>query len=494
MIQPEPPQQRTSISKAPHDKIDIDDAIERIGTGPFQRYIVIAAGLVFSSDSTEVLLLAFLGTVLQVFWGVTVEQAAQLTSIVFAGQIAGTIFWGPMADSFGRKPVYLAATAVISLAGVISAFATNFAMMAVFRFITGFGIGGLTVPFDALAEFLDDSHRGVNLLAMHYFWALGTVFVVLFAYLTLGTSGDSSESDWCWRIFVLLCSLPSIVSLFIGWFCVPESPRWLLVRGRNEEALNVLRRAARINGKDPEHLFPNGCELHSAEEEKPLKHLVRDLFSPQWRKITAFVWIVQICQLFAYYGNIELSAGIFSTTTSNPSAPNTYSFDYAPLFAASGAEVVGLTLVILLVERFGRIKLQAIGFATGAALVLTLGALATYGVSHGSEFATSLLARLFFSAAASTSWLTTAEVYNTNIRATGGSFANTLARIGGFLSPYLVASQLSRFAVGGVTAGVAILATVAVWQLPETTGRHMGAQQLGEDAATAGNADQEDRL
>lgn len=376
------------------------------------------------------------------------------------------------------------AAAVISIFGVASAFANDFVVLATFRFLAGFGIGGLTVPFDALTEFLPDAERRRNLLAMHCFWAFGTFLVVLFAYLTLGKDGNAQDkSQWCWRIFVILCSLPSILSLLSGIWWVPESPRWLTVKGQKDKALAILRHAATINGKDADELFPHGTELVTSEEpesDNPLK-VVGELFAPRWRQITFLLWTVQIAQLFAYYGNIELTSAIFSSGGSPASDPGKYSFDYGPLFAGTMSEVLGLTIVIFLIERMGRINIQTIGFGSGGVLVLVLGILVSFTNSFGGQFTVSFFARMLLSAAASTTWLTTAEVYSTNVRATGGSLANTMARLGGFISPYLVASRLSYTVTAAIFMAVGLIAAVAVYSLPETTGVHLGAALLQHD-------------
>mgnify|MGYP000423082049 FL=1 len=90
--------------------------------------------------------------------------------------------------------------------------------------MVGFGVGGLTVPFDIFAEFLPTSHRGKHLLVIEYFWTAGSLITPLFAYLTLETS---------WRLFVILCAVPCIISGFLGALLVPESPRWLISGKQN---------------------------------------------------------------------------------------------------------------------------------------------------------------------------------------------------------------------------------------------------------------------
>lgn len=124
--------------------IKVGDAIELITFGKFQRRVLWAAGLCFTADATEVMLLSFLSLTLQSEWGLTATQTATITSCVFAGALAGTLTLGYLGDTWGRRPAYLLSSAIISLFGVLTAFATGYASLLGIRFMVGFGVGGLT--------------------------------------------------------------------------------------------------------------------------------------------------------------------------------------------------------------------------------------------------------------------------------------------------------------------------------------------------------------
>lgn len=126
--------------------ITVDDAIERIGFGRFQLYILFAAGLCFASDAMQVMLLSFLSEVLKVEWGLTDDETASITSMLFFGAIFGTLILGPLADRRGRKPVFLIAATIISFFGISVAFVSNYWSLLALLFFVGFGVGGLTVP------------------------------------------------------------------------------------------------------------------------------------------------------------------------------------------------------------------------------------------------------------------------------------------------------------------------------------------------------------
>jgi hypothetical protein len=165
--------------------ISTDVALERIGMGAFQIRILIASGLCFAADAMQVILLSFLSLVVQDVWSLSNDLTAMITSSLFAGSMLGTLILGPLADSWGRRPVFMLASSIISFFGFATSAATNYGMLTATIFGVGVGVGGLTVPFDILAEFLPSSQRGTNLLKIEYFWTIGCLFVVGIAYMTL---------------------------------------------------------------------------------------------------------------------------------------------------------------------------------------------------------------------------------------------------------------------------------------------------------------------
>jgi MFS family permease len=115
--------------------------------GIFQRRILWAAGLCFAADSMEILLLSFLTVVLRQDWQLTETQTSTITFSVFAGALMGSLTLGPLGDSVGRRPVFTLAASIISVFGLLTALANSYASLLLMRFLVGFGVGGLTIPF-----------------------------------------------------------------------------------------------------------------------------------------------------------------------------------------------------------------------------------------------------------------------------------------------------------------------------------------------------------
>lgn len=448
--------------------ITIDAAVERLGYGRFQLKVMLAAGLSFAADAMEVMALSFLSIVLQSQWNLSSRQTAILTSIVFLGQFLGTLTLGPLGDKIGRKPVFLLSASIIAIFGLATAVCNSYIALVLTRMFVGFGVGGLVVPFDCMAELLPIVHRGRDLLFIEYFWTFGTLMVPLAAKVTLDTNDENG-----WRWFVVLCALPCIVSTCIGWFLVPESPRWLLTQGRGDEALAVLRKGAAANGLDASVVFPEGIML---EPEEPEASSVKELFTKQWKWITIFLWITWFGFAFLYYGTILATTVIFSDSNTDLGESGSFEFDYGAILISGSAEIFGTTLAIFTVDWIGRRLVQMFSYGIGGCAILLLGILANNNTAASTNtlVVVSFVARMMMMTGNITTWVATAEILTTEIRATGHSYANALARVGGFCAPYLVQDTTPVVMIGAIMFGVAIVTTLSSSRLPETKGKGLG--------------------
>lgn len=463
----------TSAASAEDDTsnlISIDHAIELLGFGRFQYMILVASGLCFAADGMQVILLTFLTPLLKEAWGLSNGQAAGLTSTLFAGAMLGTLILGPLADTIGRRPVFLLAATIISLAGLGTALAPNYGTVVAAIFLVGTGVGGLTVPFDILAEFLPAEGRGTNLLKIEYAWTVGVLYVVAVAYVLL-----QGREPPAWRLLTCLCACPCVVSLVVGWCHVPESPRWLASKGRLDEAMRVLRKAAVANGHaDVALIFPDTMALRSEPEEK--RATLSDLFQPRWREITLRLWGGWFGFAFAYYGTLLITTRVFSSAAQgdDDKVDHPESFDYSAIFVSSMAEFVGTTVAIVAVDRFGRIPSQVVSYALAGTLLCSLCVLAEYGAPRWTLVALGFCARVCEMAATCITWVSTAEILTTEIRGTGHSAANAMARIGAFFCPFLVEGNTPLIQVGMAMLVVHAFTAFCVAKLPETKGRGLG--------------------
>jgi MFS family permease len=482
--------------------LSMEDALARLPWGRWHYQILVASGLCFSADGMQVVLLSFLTPLWQIEWHTSATETAGLTSSLFAGALLGALLWGPAADAWGRRPICLAAAAIIVAGSLATAAATNAVSAAVAIVLVGIGVGGLTVPFDILAEFLPSQGRGTNLLLIEYAWTMGVLYVVLISFVCLSSGEATTMSNAngrdAWRYVALWCAVPCALSFVVGYLVVPESPRWLASQGRTEEALQVLHHAAATNGLDADELFPDSIALQPVEREKQASF--SDLLQPQWRNIMLRLWGGWFTSAFGYYGTILVTSRIFfvkqSTDNGDDSSQSDSgrdTFDYNAIFVSSLAEFVGTSMVIWTVDRVGRIPTQVVSYLMAGALLCLLCILAndpstaaTSSSWRWSLIAVGFGARVFEMAATCTTWVTTAEVLPTEIRGTGHSTANAMARLGAFGCPFVVQnSHTPLVKVGIVMLLVHLFTAFCLARLPETAGREMGlatTDHVGDDS------------
>jgi len=250
-----------------------------IGVGPFHIRLLVVCGFGFSAAAVEIVIMAFLFPELRSFWQVNEYELGMLPAVVGAGSIAGEYLWGWCADRCGRRPIFMGTLVIAVIFAIASAFAWNFRVMCLLRFCCGFGLGGnIAVDFVMFSELLPTRGRGSLLFGISAFWPLGQFLTCLIAWAVIPSMG--------WRAFVVACAVPSLITCCFRPL-VPESPRYLLLNGRVEEATEVCQHIATFNGLSLEEVgLHEGVVLTLENESSHLTPVTRDeksfyrLFSP----------------------------------------------------------------------------------------------------------------------------------------------------------------------------------------------------------------------
>jgi putative MFS transporter len=212
-----------------------------------QRRLLIAAILADLLEFYDLFLVGFVLAFIVGPWKVTYGQSAMILLSSGIGAIFGAGFWGWLADGIGRRKVLIATVLNFSIAtGILALTPDNgWIFLTVFRFFVGFGVGGLyCVILPLVQEFMPSSKRGriggIVTAAVPLGLALGAVLGAFLAPVV------------GWRGLFALGLLPALMCLLIrAW--VPESPRWLIRRGRFDEARQSLAWALEL---DPEQIEP----------------------------------------------------------------------------------------------------------------------------------------------------------------------------------------------------------------------------------------------
>ncbi|MGB5580663.1 MAG: MFS transporter, partial [Woeseia sp.] len=179
-------------------------------------------------------------TKLQVGWSVASLTLTATLAMLLAG---------PLSDRLGRKPVLKLAAVLFAVSAIASAIAPNFLFLIIARMIGGLGVGAaLIIAPMYIAEIAPAEMRGrlVSFNQLNIVVGISAAFFSNYLILTLGQS-DSAWAvamrlgDWNWRWMLGIEAVPAIL-YFFALHAVPESPRWLAMRGRAKEALAVLQR------------------------------------------------------------------------------------------------------------------------------------------------------------------------------------------------------------------------------------------------------------
>jgi MFS transporter, putative metabolite:H+ symporter len=408
--------------------LTVQEAVDRLGLGRFQKRLLAVCGVTWAADGAEVLLLGFaLPSVIEEF-GISVTQAGLIASATFAGMLVGAWFWGTISDYIGRRTGFQLTVLIFAIFGLLSAFAPSWEWLAILRFITGIGLGGaLPLDFSLYAEFLPRENRGRNLVLLESFWAVGTITAAGLAWLLVPNYG--------WRPLLASSAVAAVLVLWIRR-SVPESPRYLAISGKIDEAKEILARIARMNGRPA----PEGDLIVG---ERQAGSPVANLWAPRLRRVTVMLWITWFCISLAYYGIFTWLPAVFVERGLPPLQT------YQNTFILALAQLPGFFSAAYLIERWGRrntlaLYLLASGVATFLFAVVT---------GFGGLLASAILMSFFSLGAWGALYAWTPELYPTEIRTTGMGWASGMARIAGVISPTL----------GGILFALALLNALSLW-------------------------------
>ncbi|XP_018392665.1 PREDICTED: synaptic vesicle glycoprotein 2B-like isoform X1 [Cyphomyrmex costatus] len=247
---------------------DFERAIIATGYGKFNYLLLLAVlpasfSSIFSSSAMSYVLPSA-----ECDLQLTMFDKGLLNSMAFAGMIITAFFWGCVTDMFGRKKIMFYGYLLTGLLSVATCFSHRSWHLITFKFFDGMIISG---PYAALMSYLaeihNEVHRSRSYMWLGVFFSLGNISLPCIAWLIIPQKwyitflNDTLEIA-SWRMFLVICSLPEFLAC-IALFAFPESPRFLILKGRHDEALNVFKKIYSLNtGKDP-----NTYPIKSLEDE-----------------------------------------------------------------------------------------------------------------------------------------------------------------------------------------------------------------------------------
>lgn len=421
--------------------VTVDEALAQAGAGRFQRRLMGIFGLVWAADAMQVVAVGFAAPSIAASFGVEMRTALQSGTLFFLGMFLGAALFGRLADRIGRRNVLMVTVACDAVFGIASVFAPGFGWLLALRFLTGMAVGGtLPVDYAMMAEFLPPKNRGRWLVWLEGFWALGTLVVALTAWFA-ATFAVAAP----WKLIYLVAALPACLGIFLRLW-VPESPMYLLHRGREPEARAILDRIRTANGAPA--LAPQARLVLPPAAPVP----AGGIFSAGLARTTLAVLAVWFLVSLSYYGVFVWLPGKLATEGFG------FVRGYGFLVILALAQLPGYALAAWGVEAWGRQRTLRIFLVLSALGCLLFVTATTGGVVAG--------ALMLMSFALLGTWgalyALTPEVYPTTLRATGMGTAGALARLGGLAAPSLMAVLATRDfnAMIGLFAALLVLAAV----------------------------------
>merc|ERR1719184_489952 len=370
--------------------------------------------------------------------------------VTFFGLMCGVFTSGILSDRFGRRKTMLGLLFLTVIVGTLSSFAPNYPTFLIGIFICGFSsLGYGTVMYTWMMEHVGGKYKTILGAAPHYnfgFWGLMTA---VFAYFLPH-----------WRHLQLLFSVPLIVLVGAFWY-LPESPRWLLANGRAEEAENIVREIARVNGRELPASFrltPPALDKAAGPQRGPIMGFLKLFLLPNMRKKTVICYYMWFSTALIYYGltlnSNSLGTDLFTT------------FSIGKLM-----EFPSITLVIFLLLKAGRrITMMLLYALGGICLILTIFIPLNYFNYEWPIVVLNLLGRTCAINTLAVCYIYSAEVFPTVVRNIGLGSSSFWARIGPMIAPFIVDLRVYGDTVPLAVFGViALLAALLVTFMPETS-------------------------
>lgn len=396
--------------------LNIAQRIDRLPSTPKLRKILFITGIAWMFDAMDQGMVSGVMAAIGKDWELSTGQLGLLGSAGMLGMALGAALSGMAADKWGRRNVITWTLVIFGLGSGLSGFATNYTMLLVLRFITGFGLGGeLPTASTYISEFSPTKIRGRNVIILESFWAWGWIAAALIAYLMIPVYG--------WRMAFFVGAIPALFAAAFRMM-VPESPRYLEASGKYEEANLIVKEMEFEAGIS----FEENAEAVSAGKGKKPHVSFLDLWSKKYIRSTIVLWVIWFGVNFGYYGFVLWTP----TLLVGKGFGLVKSFEFTLIMCI--AQLPGYYSAAWLVERIGRKKVLSAYFLGTAISAWLFG----HGDSVNAILIYGSLLYFFSLGAWGCVYAYTPEVYPTVARGSGTGWAAAFGRLGAFTAPFIV--------------------------------------------------------
>jgi putative MFS transporter len=426
--------------------------LERLPFGKPQMHLLFMGGLGYTFDGMDAALVAFIMAPVMALWSLTNAQTGVVGSSLMIGYLFGAFSAGTLGDLIGRRTVMMYALALYTLATLVAAFSPNWEFLFWSRVVAGVGIGAesaIIAPF--LSEFVQSKIRGRFIGSLAGFFSFGFVFAALLGYFVVPSSSEG------WRIVQVIAAVPIVMLL---WWrrSLPESPRWLMQRGRSAEAEQVVAKMEASFIQRGQTLLPfESVQIPAmgARRAGTFFQNLAALWGPGMVRTTIMLWILWISITFSYYGFFTW----IPTLLVKEGMTVTKSFGYSIIIYL--AQIPGYYSGAFVCEKLDR-KWTIV-------LYMLLGGVSAYFLSgaRSDNLITffGFCLSFFMNGTYAGIYAYTPELYPTSFRTTGMGVASSFGRIGGLAAPLIIGftyAQIGFIGVFTITTIVLVAGALAV--------------------------------
>ena len=435
-----------------HARKSVDETIDATPIGYFHRRTVFILGIGNVADAVEVLAIGYILTIYEAEEGqLSSWESSSLAASAFLGMLFGGLTSGVCSDKFGRRPLLMLHLLINGCSGIAAAWSPTVWWLILFRFGSGFGVGGtVTTLFALCVEHLPTKTRGFYVTLLCSFWMVGSILTAATAWIMLGKHPNGDRIwDVSWRYFALVVALPSWICLLLVYVYIPESARFLASQHRYTEADKVLQYIHEVNNysttslvlppsaNTSSPLIPPSEDLNytpSFWNRKEVR-IIQSLYRYPLLATTTCLMVTSYCQSFGSYGLATWITKVYQTIGfSNP---------FANAFLYALANLPGNVFSAIFIDRIGRHQLLAMSMSIAS--LAALGFAYWANVPSPSPTAVVILS-CAFNAAATSAWnaygVLSAEAFPTASRGSAMSILNGIGRLGAigaqFVNGFLV--------------------------------------------------------
>jgi putative MFS transporter len=386
-------------------------------------------------------------------------------SLVF-GAVFGAGFGGPMADHLGRKKLMIADMIIIAMGAATSALANGFPPLFIGQLLVGVGVG---IDFPAsssyVSEVLPKRSRARMMVATIACQSVGMLLAAVIALVLL----KNVHSAQTWRLFLVTEGIIAFL-FFLLRLSEPDSPHWLITRGRFAEAAQAFLWIMPEQREAVLRIMSDGVDPRVANSVSPPKSPgIAILFSRAYRARTVLVAVPWFLMDIATYGVGLFTPIILGAIEASANGIGVIGHDYADARGSAAIDVfllLGFLIGIWAVPRFGRIRMQAIGFASmafGMLLLVIAVRLSNSSLHIPLVFAGFILFNLLMNAGPNSTTFTLAPIlFPTELRATASGFAAGIAKIGATLGVFVLPILKGTFGIPAVLGMMAIVSVLGL--------------------------------